>query len=294
MFRFDFPDRLIDTFEHGSFPKVKRISHSFNNPDWHYALHVHVDLIELIYVAGGAATIVVDQQVFKVQKGDILLVDKGVPHAITSNPENPSDIWTLAAANVVFCEQPQGRLISACTKADENAEFIERMMLQIQEFTHRVDIPVQAACNHLCAALIVLFRQMLLQSSATYEVKEQSLASRVLTYIDQNYEQRIDLEHLAAVFFVSASHISREFRNEFRISPINYLIDKRLSEARWLLINTRDSVQEIALKIGYENVYYFIKLFSGKISLTPLEYRDKFNEARPKGDAGASMAGDKK
>ena len=277
MFLYDFPDRPIDTFEHGNFPKVRRISHSFDNPNWHFALHVHPDLIELIYVAGGTATIVVGQQAFRVQRGDILLVDRGIAHSITSYPDDPSDIWTLSAADVVFCEQPPGKLVAACTQANENESFIRQMMMRIQEFSHRGDIPVQEACNHLCAALIVLFRQMLLQSSASYEIVEPSLADRVLTYIDQNYEKRIELEHLEKVFYVSASHISREFRSKFKISPINYLIDKRLSEAKWLLINTQEPIQNIALKTGYDNVYYFAKLFTNKLGLSPTNYRDKFS-----------------
>lgn len=276
MFLFEFPAIPIDTFKHGSFPKVRRITHTFANPTWHYSLHVHTDSIELIYVAGGEADIVIDQQTLCVQKGDILLVDQGIPHSITSNPADPSDIWCLAASNVEFCEQPPGKMVAAHTPAKENGAFIEQTMRQIQEFSGRLDIPVQAACNHLCAALIVLFRQTLLKASATYRVKNPTLASDVLTYLNNNYDKHIDLEHLAQVFFVSASHISREFKAEFRTSPINYLIDRRLSEAKWLLINTDDPLQEVAGKVGYENAYYFAKLFSRRVGCSPSDYRGKF------------------
>lgn len=280
MFHYDFPPGLIDTFRHGSFPKACRISHTYNNPNWHYSLHVHEDQIELLYIAGGEAEIVLDQQTYQVTAGDILLVDTGIDHSITSNPDNPSDIWCLSAINVEFCDQPAGRLVSAHTNAGENRAFIEQTMRQIRDFTDRMDTPVQAACNHLCAALIVLFRQLLLQASAVYAVKSKTLASDILAYLNANYDKHIDLEQLSRISYTSASHISREFKRKYNISPINYLIDKRLSEAKWLLINTDEPIQWVAEQVGYQNGYHFTKLFADRNGCSPGDYRQQYGNVR--------------
>lgn len=279
MFLFEFPTSRMEEFQDGSFPKVYRISHSFENPTWHFALHVHMDLIELIYVAGGCAEIVIDKQTYHVEKGDILLVDQELPHSITSDPNHPSDIWTLMVSDVKFREQSPGKLVTARTQAGEDSLFIEQTMHQIQYFSQHLDQSAQSVCNCLCAALTIMFHQLLVKASAAFEVKPPSLAFNVFTYLDSNYGQPINLEQLSKVFLASASHISREFRAMYHISPINYLIDKRLSEAKWLLITTDAPIPKIAEQVGYENVYYFGKLFKSRTGYTPTDYRERFRNA---------------
>ena len=52
-----------------------------------------------------------------------------------------------------------------------------------------------------------------------------------------------------------------------------------LSEAKWLLITTDASVPGISNQVGYENVYYFGKLFKRRTGYTPSDYRERFRNA---------------
>ena len=64
----------------------------------------------------------------------------------------------------------------------------------------------------------------------------------------------------------------------YGISPINYVIDRRLNDAKWLLINTNQSLVSISEKVGYENTSYFSKLFEKRIHYSPLEFREKYKK----------------
>lgn len=68
---------------------MSRLSHSFNDPLWSYPYHVHKDETELIYFSQGKADYQINMEVFSVQKGDLLIVNKGCIHSITSNKEDP-------------------------------------------------------------------------------------------------------------------------------------------------------------------------------------------------------------
>lgn len=276
MFLFEFPAQRVSPFQPGTFPKAFRISHTFDNPTWHYAIHVHRDLVELIYVAGGTADIVIGKQRYQAKKGDILFAQAGQPHSISSQPDDPSDVWTLMAADVHFATPYEGNLVTMHTQSGERAPVIHQMLEQIQALSDELDNGGQVVCDYLCAGLVALFRDMLSHASVTFDQEPPTLAAKVLRYLDQNYNQDIDLKALEQMFFLSASHISREFRNEYHISPINYVIDKRLSEAKWLLVTTDISVQEISLQMGYENVYYFIRLFTKRVGFSPVDYRTRF------------------
>ncbi|HGY7397067.1 TPA: helix-turn-helix transcriptional regulator, partial [Escherichia coli] len=66
--------------------------------------------------------------------------------------------------------------------------------------------------------------------------------------------EKITLEQLSKKFRASVSYICHEFTKEYRISPINYVIQRRMTEAKWSLTNTELSQAEISWRVGYENV----------------------------------------
>lgn len=63
---------------------------------------------------------------------------------------------------------------------------------------------------------------------------------------------------------------------EYRISPINYVIQRRMTEAKWSLTNTELSQAEISWRVGYENVDHFAKLFLRHVGCSPSDYRRQF------------------
>ena len=92
-------------------------------------------------------------------------------------------------------------------------------------------------------------------------------------YIDQNYTEDISLGSIAAEFFISTDHLSHIFKSRFGVSPINYLINRRIIKAQTLLANTSESVNTISGIVGYDNVSYFSTLFRKVVGMTPANFR---------------------
>ncbi|EFH5729041.1 helix-turn-helix domain-containing protein, partial [Escherichia coli] len=88
--------------------------------------------------------------------------------------------------------------------------------------------------------------------------------------------EKITLEQLSKKFRASVSYICHEFTKEYRISPINYVIQRRMTEAKWSLTNTELSQAEISWRVGYENVDHFGKLFLRHVGCSPSDYRRQF------------------
>lgn len=59
-----------------------------------------------------------------------------------------------------------------------------------------------------------------------------------MVYLNNNYRKKITLEQLSEKFRASVSYICHEFTKEYRISPINYVIQRRMTEAKFALTNT--------------------------------------------------------
>ena len=91
--------------------------------------------------------------------------------------------------------------------------------------------------------------------------------------IDFNYANISSLEEISKSVGYSPQYLSKIFKSFFNISPIEYLIEKRIQVGKQLLVETSLSIQEISNKIGYSDFYYFSKLFKKRTKSSPTEYR---------------------
>ncbi|MGO5096768.1 AraC family transcriptional regulator [Agathobaculum sp. LCP25S3_E8] len=103
-----------------------------------------------------------------------------------------------------------------------------------------------------------------------------SLPLRVLRYLNDHFRDDLSLNDLADVFHISVSHIIHIFNPLFRLSPIQYLIRRRIGEAQLMLRCTSLSAGEIAAQVGIMNRNYFYRTFKRLTGLSPSQYRNAF------------------
>ncbi len=92
-------------------------------------------------------------------------------------------------------------------------------------------------------------------------------------YIQRNYAQPIRVEEIARKVGVSRSCLYRAFQAEFGCSPSDYLTRYRLQRARQLLRHSALPVGAIAVSVGFEDSYYFSRVFRNQYGLSPTGYR---------------------
>ncbi len=95
-------------------------------------------------------------------------------------------------------------------------------------------------------------------------------------YIDQNFRSgKISCTELAALCGISYSYLKRLFLERFEMTPSRYIMEKRVRYAGELILTKHHSVGEIALLSGFENVYYFSKVFKKVTGVPPSAYSPK-------------------
>ena len=99
------------------------------------------------------------------------------------------------------------------------------------------------------------------------------LVLKIVDYLNGHYDEKITLEELAQNFFVSKATLLYNFKKYTNCSPIDFLINVRLTKAKELLTNTKKSVQEISEICGFSSANYFGLLFKQKEKLSPAGYR---------------------
>ncbi len=68
-------------------------------------------------------------------------------------------------------------------------------------------------------------------------------------------------------------YIRHEFKKHYGVSPIQYLINRRMEYAKHLLNTSGMSVKQIAYQCGFENEYYFSRIFKKLTGYSPSQYR---------------------
>ena len=101
---------------------------------------------------------------------------------------------------------------------------------------------------------------------------------QVCAYIDAHYREEIHREELGELVFLNTDYLSRIFKKEKGISISNYIIQKRVEEAKKLLTQSTLPINTVSLYVGYSNFSYFTKMFKDNTGYAPLEYRRSFSE----------------
>ncbi|MDE6395375.1 MAG: helix-turn-helix domain-containing protein [Duncaniella sp.] len=96
---------------------------------------------------------------------------------------------------------------------------------------------------------------------------------RVIQHIRQNLNKPIDLEELVKLSCMSKDHLIRTFRGQVGMTPMRYIIERKMELARLLLTTDLMPVKSVAYATGYYDHSYFIRLFKKETGVTPMQYR---------------------
>ena len=96
----------------------------------------------------------------------------------------------------------------------------------------------------------------------------------MLQHLNAHFTEDLSLSELSEQFHVSTSHMIHVFKAQFGLTPIQYVIRRRIGEAQHLLRTTEDSAGDIAGRVGMVNRNYFYRMFKRLVELSPVQYRE--------------------
>jgi len=103
---------------------------------------------------------------------------------------------------------------------------------------------------------------------------------KVKRFAERNYHKKVSLKDAAQSVYLSPKYLSRIFKQSTGKSFSDYKLKIKIEKAKELLIKTGYNINQVAEKLGYENVESFIRLFQRFARYTPTEYRKKFAEKK--------------
>ena len=255
--------------------KLLYVSSAKYGGDWHSVQHTH-NCSELFYVIEGQGQFLIENQTYPVSVNDLVIVNPNVSHTEVSLNASPLKYIVLGVEgleltvtdgndNTNFC------IINLKTLRENILLCLHNMLSEIENKPTGYEI----VCQDLMEILIVLLGRQTNFSTilAPVSKKTSRLCGSTKRYIDTHYQENITLDQLAEVCHVSKYHLAHAFTEEYGISPINYLISKRISEAEHLLKTTDFSLSLISNTTGFSSSSYFAQIFRKQKGMSPSQFR---------------------
>ncbi|KEZ88260.1 MULTISPECIES: AraC family transcriptional regulator [Clostridia] len=256
----------------------------------HFPKHKH-NYIEVIYMCKGETVHFIDGEKVVLKTGELLFLNQHATQEILPAGEEDIGINFIilpeffdTAFEMMGEEENLLRdFLVGCLCFDPRyasyLHFQVADVLPVQNLVENMvwtllsDQPNKRSINQITMGL--LFLQLMHYTdkiSHTLESFEQKLIFQVLTYIDENYKDG-ELTELSALLSYNIYWLSRAIKRLTGRTYKELLQVKRLNQASVLLLNTRLSVTDISIAVGYDNTSYFHRIFRNYYGMSPKEYR---------------------
>ena len=243
----------------------------------HYRQRSSADQHILIYCLEGKGKAIVFNRQLEIGPGDFFLIPAGTKHIYEADAASPwTIIWVhftgrLAAGMVdAFLENHQGPAGSVYFRADR-VRLFDDMYANLEMGYSQDSLCYTNICfKHFLASFLYKDHFNRFQKTHTGDVIEDAIE-----FMQANIHRTLSLDDLARSVHLSPSHYSFLFRKNTGFSPIEHFNHLKVQKACQFLLFTDLRVKEIADKLGIDDPYYFSRMFSKIMGVSPAAYRIK-------------------
>lgn len=246
-----------------------------------HMLHKHTGILELLYIAGGEGRYLVGNREYAVHAGDLVICNAETLHGETPFQQHSLQTYCCALSGYQAPSLPAGCLIDADDRPvvalGSYADAANHIIPTIYSLyaASPDNLPI---CEQLATSILLLVTQarQLQQGKSYIAQKNEELVRTLTDYLDRHYAEPLTLDQISAAMHMSISHLSHLFKRETGVSPMQYVIHRRIGEAQSLLMETRLPIHSIEERLGFGSSCHFTAMFKKYVGISPREYRKHF------------------
>ena len=259
------------------------------NAKFDYPIHCHPEYeINLVMKTSGTRVVGDYEEAF--EDLDIVMTGPYVPHVWKSDLltnhvitiQFSSDLLSFQMINKRLFMPIRQLLVDSTQGLQFYGSEAERIRDEIMELTRIQGFQTATKFLTLLNFMAAAPRRKLVSNMYESENLVNSSKSRRITkackYIEENISQKISLAEVAALVNMSESAFSHFFKKKTGISFITYVNNLRVAKACDLLASTSLSASEICYDCGFNNKSNFIRIFTKRKNMTPIEYRNHITQ----------------
>ena len=245
--------------------------------------HAH-DFLELYYFLDGSVTHYIEDQVYDLCPGDLLIIPAGKMHRpVIANEHAAYErmvLW-ITPQYLQSIDSPAGDLQKNLQKVGEHGYcvpfrgdetvFVTALLKKLLYMQNNDTDP------KFCAGAVELYLWTIFRSYGVIDTthrNETQVIPQVIRYITEHFSEPLTLEDVAAEFFVSKSYLNRHFKAYTNSTVYAYIMALRLTHARRMLREGTPAV-EAGRECGFSDYSTFYKAFKTQTGLSPQQFKSR-------------------
>lgn len=231
----------------------------------------------LIYCVDGKGEIRLNETTHMVSADHFFIIPAGMSHSYHSDEQNPWSIFWIHFSGLKsgnyfrFACQSLPIERSKTSRINDRIDLFSEIFRNLDRgFSVETLEYVNMCLPHLLASFTHLSQFRLIKESGEKDPVAQSI-----NFMLEHLAQKLKLDEIATETGLSASHYSRLFQNRTGHSPIDYFIQLKIQRSCRLLDNSGWMIADVAREMGFDDQFYFSRVFRKVMGMSPGEYRKR-------------------
>ncbi len=204
----------------------------------------------LIYCVDGAGWYSMgNSQLQRIGANQFVILPAGKPHAYHSDTDNP---WTIYWVHFTGTQSDIYNTLSE-TFSRDSLRYVSSML------------------HYYLASM----RYLNTYRMAGNRIDDGDVVAAAVHYMNENMERRLTLKEIAKYTGYSSGHFSAMFKHKTGNSPLAYYNRLKIEQACRMLVNTKMRINQICHKVGFDDNYYFSRMFTRIVGISPRRYREE-------------------
>jgi AraC family transcriptional regulator, transcriptional activator of pobA len=255
--------------------------------------HSH-DFLALMYFERGGGSLWLDSREWPAEDGDAYVISPGevVGVGVGASGLGEAEGWGVSFPPEVLGSQAPGVFLSwrahpllfpfvggaaggvqrLKVPLGERPSWSERFSALDLELRRRRDGYREAVLSHLTLLLVELSR-LAADVAGDLRLRDEPLLAEVFGFIEERYRERISLKEVAQAVSLTPGHLTTIVRRKTGRTVLEWISERRMAEARKLLVQTDLTIEEVGRRVGYIDAGYFVRSFRRTHGTTPLGWR---------------------
>ncbi|MDD4494744.1 MAG: AraC family transcriptional regulator [Eubacteriales bacterium] len=275
---------------------VKSIENIFSS-DWSMEPNKH-EFFEMVYLKKGAAVFIIEGTPVDMGPDDIIIIKPNSSHKLVIKSkaglefivlsfkfenhrvESYSEISLEDFLNFVKGRESGSYITLKVSQKNEIIMLLDRILKE----RSGSDIGSGFLANlYVMQLFVMISRALKMEWEKSIKNKSPKIKELIVSaeeYIVNNYDKDPSLDDISKYVFLSTSYFARAFKEHTGKTPMNYLQEVKIRNAKELLVNSSKKAGEIAFEVGFSSQQRFNDAFRKKTGLSPLQYRHSANKVK--------------
>ncbi|MDR0524442.1 MAG: AraC family transcriptional regulator [Spirochaetaceae bacterium] len=224
---------------------------------------------QMIYITKGEGVFSADEDTYKVTPGDIILILPGMKHCYKPVYEIGWSEYWVGFKGCFFSSLVQEGFLSrkrVFFRIGLRDHILARFSQIFDEIQNQRPLYQFKVCSCVLSLLAEVLTRERRQEQPNYY---QKIVEKAKYLMESNIFNAIDIPSISEQIGISASRLNEIFKTYTAMTPYQYYIHIKIHQAESLLEQGETTVKEVAYRLGFEDQYYFSRLFKNKTGISP-------------------------